>query len=139
MQRVVTSGFIIDQGKALFLRRGDNEKFLPGYWELPGGKLDEFEEPAAGVLREIKEEANIDCDILGLHHAWHYITEYEGEKKQFVQVCFVLRPRGVANVKPADGMDDFAWITPDEVDKYQMSREMKKEIVSGFQWAAKNT
>ena len=37
--------------------------FYPGYWELPGGKLEPHEAPADAAKREAKEELGIDIAI----------------------------------------------------------------------------
>ncbi|WP_264449056.1 (deoxy)nucleoside triphosphate pyrophosphohydrolase [Bacillus cereus] len=34
---------------------------LPNYWEFPGGKINEGEDPKGALIREIKEE--LDCTI----------------------------------------------------------------------------
>jgi len=47
-------------GKILFLHRikGDRE-----YYVIPGGTIEEGEEPEEAAIREIKEETNFDVDI----------------------------------------------------------------------------
>jgi 8-oxo-dGTP pyrophosphatase MutT (NUDIX family) len=58
---VSLKGFIVKNGKALFVREADT-----GYWELPGGRIDVGEEwlPHADVLaREIREELGGDFRV----------------------------------------------------------------------------
>lgn len=58
---IVTTAFIKNgNGKFLFVKRADNDNFLPGYWEMPGGKTDFGEELTDAVTREIKEEVGLD-------------------------------------------------------------------------------
>jgi len=137
-QRVTVSGFIYDKGKALILKRGMNEGFLPGHWEVPGGKLELGEDPYLGVLREVREEAALDCEVIGIHHVWGDVTDYKGEETHFVEICFILKMKPGQQITPGDGMDDYAWITKSDLDKYKMSPEMKKEIDSGFAWVERN-
>lgn len=48
--------------KILFLKRGKDKKLAPGQWCLPGGHIDAGESITQAGVRELKEEANIDCD-----------------------------------------------------------------------------
>lgn len=47
-------------GKILLLRRAITDTFEPDTWSLPGGKIEKGESPAEAVVREVKEETNID-------------------------------------------------------------------------------
>ncbi len=58
---VSLKGFIVRDGRALFLREADS-----GYWELPGGRIDAGEEwvSHADVLaREVREELGVEIRI----------------------------------------------------------------------------
>ena len=47
--------------KILLLKRKENQKF-PGRWDLPGGHLKEKESGEEGLLREVKEETNLNIN-----------------------------------------------------------------------------
>ncbi len=68
-------------GAALFDRRGQvfiahradlpNANGFAGGWQLPQGGIDEHEEPAAAVLRELAEEiGTAEAEIIGEHPEW---------------------------------------------------------------------
>jgi len=58
--KLAVSAFIVQNGKILILKRRDDEAFLPGTWEVPGGGVDENETVEQAVIRETKEEAGMD-------------------------------------------------------------------------------
>ncbi|WP_051272019.1 NUDIX domain-containing protein [Shimazuella kribbensis] len=59
IQKVVSTGFLMKDNKVLVIQRSQKEKFLPGYYELPGGKVDFGEDPAEALAREFREELRL--------------------------------------------------------------------------------
>ena len=59
----VTCAIIIKDGKFLVTQRSATMK-LPLKWEFPGGKLEEGESEVDCIKREIKEELNIEIDVI---------------------------------------------------------------------------
>ena len=59
----VTCAIILKDGKILVTQRSESMK-LPLKWEFPGGKLEEGENEVDCIIREIKEELNIDIRII---------------------------------------------------------------------------
>lgn len=59
----VTCAIIFFNEKILVVQRSDKMK-LPLKWEFPGGKLEEGESEIDCIKREIKEEINIDIDVV---------------------------------------------------------------------------
>ena len=59
-------------GKFLLLKRSEEKKEHPGYWEFPGGGLED-ETPIEGALRELKEETGLEGEIVdgGGTFVWH--------------------------------------------------------------------
>lgn len=59
--RVVCAA-IFDKGELLAARRMSPAE-LAGKFELPGGKVEEGEDPRSALAREIREELGVDVDI----------------------------------------------------------------------------
>src|SRR6059058_5512268 len=57
-------GVIIDQGRTLLIRRGNQP--LLGEWSIPGGTLEIGESLEEGVARELLEETGIEVRVLEL-------------------------------------------------------------------------
>ena len=58
----VTAAIIIQAGCVLLARRGQGTH-LEGYWEFPGGKIEEGESPQQCLRRELREELEITTEI----------------------------------------------------------------------------
>ena len=50
-------------GEILIVKRHPQSRTDPDTWELPGGKVDEGESFDDALVREIKEETNLDCKV----------------------------------------------------------------------------
>jgi 8-oxo-dGTP diphosphatase len=59
----VTCAIIVKENKVLVAQRSETMK-LPLKWEFPGGKLEENESEIECIKREIKEEINIDIEVV---------------------------------------------------------------------------
>ena len=59
----VVAAVLKDGEKFLIAKRGDNQSF-PSKWEFPGGKVEEGESFKSALLREIKEELNVNINVL---------------------------------------------------------------------------
>lgn len=54
------------RGRLLLLRRGPTDPWMPGRWNLPGGKIDPGESPTEAATREVWEEAHLRVYALSL-------------------------------------------------------------------------
>ena len=58
----VTGAVLIKNNKVLAAKRGP-EMSLPGYWEFPGGKIEQGESPEESLKRELQEELLCDAVV----------------------------------------------------------------------------
>ncbi len=59
---IVAGAVVVRNGKILLCVRSLDDDFLPGYCEIPGGKVDPGETLWDGLHRELKEETDLDID-----------------------------------------------------------------------------
>lgn len=59
IQLIVACALIDIDGRVLIAERPETKQY-GGYWEFPGGKVEQGETPEAAIIRELKEELNID-------------------------------------------------------------------------------
>lgn len=77
-----------ERGYVLLVRRADN-----GRWGLISGILEPGEQPAAGLLREIEEEAGVVARIEALTGVWTQpeMSYPNGDRAQYLDLCFLAR------------------------------------------------
>lgn len=56
----VARAYIYNKDKQLLLGERAKGKLFPGLFELPGGTIKEGESPAEALIRELKEEVNLE-------------------------------------------------------------------------------
>ncbi|MEI6100879.1 MAG: (deoxy)nucleoside triphosphate pyrophosphohydrolase [Eubacteriales bacterium] len=71
-KKQVTAAIIRKEGKILIAQRGRDDEELPLLWEFPGGKLEPGETPEECIIREIKEELDLDIQPLGIYREIEY-------------------------------------------------------------------
>jgi 8-oxo-dGTP diphosphatase len=73
MIHVVAGALFDNQGRVLIAQRPPG-KHMAGGWEFPGGKLEENEQPLAGLKRELREELGIEVldatPLIAYEHAY---------------------------------------------------------------------
>jgi 8-oxo-dGTP diphosphatase len=72
-RKLVVAALAIRDGAVLVTQRREDQP-LPLYWELPGGKVELGEAPAAALARELREELDVDVTVGRIwdvmHHAY---------------------------------------------------------------------
>ena len=48
--------------KRSIIKRGKPNVY-PEYWDIPGGSVEDFETPVEALIREAKEEVNLDVEV----------------------------------------------------------------------------
>ena len=101
----VVCGALIQQGKVLIARR--NYGSSKGMYEFPGGKVEKNETKEEALIREMKEELDIDI------HTIQYLSESEDQQEYpFHLTCFLCFSNQVPKMIVHD---DFIWTTSDHI------------------------
>ena len=103
---------ITRNGRVLLVRRGISP--FQGYWDIPGGFLEEDEHPADGVVREVREETGLEIrltDLLGF-----YIDRYlyDDAGHYCLNIYFLAEVTGGCP-RPGDDAVEMAWFAPQEL------------------------
>ncbi len=81
---------------------------LAGYWEFPGGKLDDGELPAEAAVRECREETGLVVDVVKALSTVHHRYDHGAVVLHFF-LCRLRDPRASSPLRP------FAWVARNEL------------------------
>ena len=88
---ICTDGVILHNEKVLLIKR--SIKPFQGYWTIPGGHIDYGESSQEALIREIKEETNIDVEIIRL------IKLYDDPKRDpwghIISIAYLCNPLNI--------------------------------------------
>jgi len=116
---------IICKGKILLEKR----KGQPGRgkWTIPGGLVELGESAEQTVIREAKEETNLEVENPELIDVVNNITADENGKIKyhFVIVDYFVKLKG-GTLKAADDAAELRWVTFDEVEKYDLTKSFRE-------------
>jgi 8-oxo-dGTP diphosphatase len=114
-QNRLAAAVVLHDDCVLLIRRSMTERFLPGVWGIPCGKLDPGEEPAAGALRELKEEAGLIGEIQRRTGRSEFVSEWNGQIVRNAQVNYLVKPLSFKVVLP-NRDQDFRWVPIGKLD-----------------------
>ncbi|MBL9046774.1 MAG: 8-oxo-dGTP diphosphatase MutT [Tabrizicola sp.] len=113
---LVSAVALIDADGRVLLAQRPEGKSLAGLWEFPGGKVEPGETPEAALIRELKEELDIDtwasC-LAPLSFASHSYPDFH-----LLMPLFACR-RWQGTVRAAEGQK-LAWVKPNALKDYPM-------------------
>jgi 8-oxo-dGTP diphosphatase len=116
-------------GKILITKRGPKANNDRGKWEIPGGGVEFGETFEQAAQREIKEENDIDIEVIDfLQVTDHILPE---EKQHWVAATYICRHvSGEAKTLEPDKCDAVGWFTLDEAEKLDLSGITKHDLAA---------
>ena len=112
-----------DCGEILIVKRHPKSRTDPEKWELPGGKVEKGEFFADALVREIKEETNLDVDVGDFCEA----VQNDYSHKRTVQIMMYLID-AEGEVKISDEHTEFMWASLDKIKTLEISTSLKKVL-----------
>lgn len=122
----VVAAIVIDDGKIFATQRGYGE--FAGGWEFPGGKIETGETSQEALVRELREELNMDVHVGRLFER----VEYDYPNFHLTMECFlctmksdsyILKEHKAAKWIAPTNLDDVDWLPADigVVEKLKLS------------------
>jgi 8-oxo-dGTP diphosphatase len=133
IQKICVAGFVYHEGRALILKRSMEETFLPGHWDIPGGKLNFGEMPEDALKREAKEEINLNIEPIKPYSLFSYVSK--NGQWHCVDIQYIAKIKdSIDNLKLSKDHDEFRWIAKSELGSlFNITSEMKNALKKGFE------
>ena len=125
---VVAVGAIVWKAdRFLLIRRGQPPR--QGGWSIPGGRQEAGETVYDAVHREIREEAGIEIDIVGVAAVVDLIDREEDDIKHHYTVIDMLAEWRSGEARAGDDAMDVAWVRLDEIGQYDLP-ELQIQVIT---------
>lgn len=122
---------VVFEGDSVWLRKNERNE-----WELPGGKIDEGEQPTETVARELREELGFEVEVVKIIHAWvHKIKKSEDEYSNVLvlsYLCKLISKIGGFELDGEAGKAEFGKFTLEEIKTLNMPNFYKNAINLGW-------
>ena len=109
----VTAAIIEKDGKILIAKRKTGDKLFAGLWEFPGGKVEEGEIPEECMARELKEELEIEVEVVEL------ITSNKHKYPHGIFELLAYRVKHISGEMVLNDHEEIKWVTADEMSNYE--------------------
>ena len=110
-----------DSGEILIVRRHPKSRTDPEMWELPGGKVEKGEHFADALVREIKEETNLDVNVGDFCEA----VQNDYSHKRTVQLMMYLDDVE-GSVAISEEHTEYVWASIEKIESVELSSSLKK-------------
>ena len=114
--RLVVAVALIDIDNRVLIAKRPDGKPMAGFWEFPGGKVAKGELPEAAIIREVKEELDINIPascLAPLTFASHGYEDFHLLMPLYL--CRVWE----GNLRPLEGQE-LKWVQPSLLISYPM-------------------
>lgn len=110
---VVCAAVIIREKSVLITLRPQGKK-LGGFWEFPGGKVDPGETPEQALVREIKEELDIEISVGDRIETVHH--DYDWGSVRILAYLCRWNSGTIRHLEVAD----HCWVTPQQFSEFNI-------------------
>ena len=112
---IIVTGILKCDDLFLIIKRSINDDFYPGFWEFPGGHLEDGETLNEALKRELEEEIGYTLDSIPI------ITNYFDEIKTFenklvhnLEIDFIITvDKTKLNIKLSNEHSEYKWVKKD--------------------------
>jgi 8-oxo-dGTP diphosphatase len=143
VERLAVGAVIVDEERRAFvLRRGPDRKLFPNCWDLPGGHVEEGEEPLEALEREILEETGWRLRRVVAELGEMFWTGNDGIRRR--ELDYLVEVDGDLDAPRLERPNyvEFARVGPDELDRLMEAwtpadADIRDVLARGLQEAAR--
>ena len=111
----VTAAILYNDKNEILITKRPAQFHLGGLWEFPGGRIEDHELPEQALIRELKEEVDLDIKVEKLF--WRETFEYDIKIIDiFFYICKLIPAR--QKITPKE-VDDYRWVLTDELHQFE--------------------
>jgi len=125
----VTAAILIKDGLVLIAKRKASDA-LSNKWEFPGGKIEKGESSEDCLIRELKEEFNINTDI----EKYFGVSIYQYPDFKIKLIAYKVKL--ISGKIKLTSHDSYKWIKINDIDNYDFAeadkplvKKLKKEML----------
>lgn len=110
---VAVGAVILNEAGAILLvkHRPERGGFWQGKWICPGGELELGEEIREGIRREVKEETNLEIELITALVPFERIVKSDGRTELHVVYIDYLAKLVGGDLRPADDVGEAFWVS----------------------------
>ena len=143
-QPFITVSAILEKDGEFILVK-ETKKIAEGLWNIPGGRLEQGENPIEGVKREVKEETRYDFEptyLLGIYSIVNKILENKFQIiPHIIDLTFIGKLLDKDEEKLLDDVSAMKWFKFEEIEKMNSDSlrdpcmiEMIKDYINGVKY-----
>lgn len=117
-------GVLYNKSGELLIAKRQDHQFMPGFWELPGGKIESGETTEQTIIRELNEELGIKVSALSLHQTMQHTYA-----DRVVELC-IYNIDQYQNTPTGIEGQQIAWTSVQDLHNYQLLPTMRAFIDS---------
>jgi 8-oxo-dGTP diphosphatase len=114
---VGVKGLIVQDDKLLLLKKSERDYIEQSFWDLPGGRIDDQENPQKTLQRELKEELIGIKQIKVGDLVWAYRVPYKVEKDSNLFLIYYLVEADVSQTKLSPEHVEKKWVGVEQFDQ----------------------
>lgn len=116
---------IVQDGKILLVKRASEPD--KGKWSVPGGLVELSEKLEKTVIREVKEETNLDVEVVRLIDAVDNIVLDLNRKLRFhfVILDYLTELKG-GSLQSSSDVTDAKWVRIEEAEDYDLTKTFRE-------------
>lgn len=114
MQPLIVTAALLRKDSKILITKRPPDKQQGGFWEFPGGKLQDNETPQEALKRELREELDLEIEVGGIFEAVYHRYDW-GPVLILVYEC-----RPLSGVIRNLEVDEHRWLFVEQLPEYDI-------------------